>query len=366
MITISLCMIVKNEKETLGRCLDSVGSVVDEIIIVDTGSTDDTQQIALKYTNKIYDFQWIDDFSAARNYAFEQATMDYILWMDADDILLEDDRSKLIDLKEHFDESIDIVMMKYNTGFDGEGNVTFSYYRERLSRRTGNYKWYEPVHEYLQFGGNIINVDIAITHKKIRPPEKERNIKIYEKIISQDKVLSPRGLYYYARELKDNQRFTDAITFFNKFLDTKKGWLEDNICTCLELSKCYIQCKMEDKVLPILFKSFEYDLPRGEICCEIGYYYKNRGEYRRAIFWFELIMGLSKPENSWGFISHDHWSYIPCLELCVCYYRIGNIVKSIEYNQKASIYRPNSLQVKYNKKYFEDILKQNKTLLNEV
>ena len=67
MATVSLCMIVKNEEKVLGRCLDSAKEIADEIIIVDTGSTDRTKEIAAEYTEKIYDFKWNDDFSAARN-----------------------------------------------------------------------------------------------------------------------------------------------------------------------------------------------------------------------------------------------------------------------------------------------------------
>lgn len=62
MIEISLCMIVKNEEKILARCLDSVADLVDEIVIVDTGSTDATKKIAANYTDKIYDFTWVDDF----------------------------------------------------------------------------------------------------------------------------------------------------------------------------------------------------------------------------------------------------------------------------------------------------------------
>ncbi|MFZ7130916.1 MAG: glycosyltransferase [Eubacteriales bacterium] len=353
MITISLCMIVRNEEDTLARCLNSIKDVVDEIIIVDTGSSDNTKEIAKTFTDKIMDFQWIDDFSAARNYAFQQATQDYILWLDADDVLLDADQIKFIHLKKELDPSVDIVMMKYNTGFDEKGNVTFSYYRERLSRRCGNYKWCEPIHEYLQIAGKIINVDIAITHKKIHPVQQGRNIKIYEKMISQGKELSPRGLYYYARELKDNDRIEDAIEYFHQFLQTKKGWVEDNINACHTLSKCYEKCNMIENILPILFKSFEYDLPRGEICCEIGYYFKRQGDHHRAIFWFELATKLKKPENTWGFIMHDYWDYIPYMELCTCYYAIKRIDKSLEYHQKAEHIKPDSPQVVYNRQFFK-------------
>ena len=70
MISVSLCMIVKNEEDVLERCLKSVAGLVDEIIIVDTGSTDRTREIATHFTNQIFDFPWQDDFSAARNEAF--------------------------------------------------------------------------------------------------------------------------------------------------------------------------------------------------------------------------------------------------------------------------------------------------------
>jgi glycosyltransferase involved in cell wall biosynthesis len=75
MSTISLSMIVKNEAKTLERCLRSVEGIPDEIIIIDTGSEDNTKEIARNFTPQIFDFEWADDFSAARNYSFEQVTM---------------------------------------------------------------------------------------------------------------------------------------------------------------------------------------------------------------------------------------------------------------------------------------------------
>lgn len=102
MITISLCMIVKDEEDVIGRCLDCVKDIMDEIIIVDTGSTDRTKEIVSAYTSNIYDFEWIDDFSAARNYSFSKATKDYIMWLDADDVLLSKDIIKLKNLKKLF------------------------------------------------------------------------------------------------------------------------------------------------------------------------------------------------------------------------------------------------------------------------
>ena len=96
MATISLCMIVKNEEDVLERCLSSVSDLVDEIIVVDTGSTDSSREIAARFTEKVFDFPWRDDFAAARNESFSHASMDYCMWLDADDVLLESDRAAFL------------------------------------------------------------------------------------------------------------------------------------------------------------------------------------------------------------------------------------------------------------------------------
>lgn len=355
MVTISLCMIVKNEEDVLARCLDSVKDIANEIIIVDTGSTDKTKEIARNYTDKIFDFQWIDDFSAARNFSFSKATKDYILWLDADDIILKDDRDKFKQLKQNLAPTVDTVMMKYNVGFDEYESVTLSYFRERLTKRLNKCKWIEPVHEYLEIKGNIINSDICITHKKEHPSTQKRNLAIYEKKLSNDGTLSPRSLYYYAKELYENRRYDNAIEYFNKFLDTEKGWIEDNISACLLLSSCYEAKNDEKNILIYLLKSFEYDTPRAESCCKIGNYYLDSKDYKRAIFWYKLATQIEEPTDNWGFMLHDYFDYIPNMQLCLCYDRLRNIKEAIKYNNKAAECKPNDPAVLYNKKYFENI-----------
>ncbi len=136
MIEISLCMIVKNEEKVLGRCLDSIVDLMDEIIIVDTGSTDRTKEIAKKYTEHIYDFEWINDFSAARNFSFSKATKDYIYAADADEVLDEENRGKFRQLKEAMLPEIEIVQMRYcNQLSHGTAYNFDAEYRPTLSAR---------------------------------------------------------------------------------------------------------------------------------------------------------------------------------------------------------------------------------------
>lgn len=352
MVTISLCMIVKNEQDTLARCLETVKDVVDEIIIVDTGSSDKTKEIASKFTDKIYDFQWIDDFSAARNFSFSKAEMDYIFWLDADDILLPEDRKKFKLLKEHFDLSVDIVMMKYNYAFDNEGKPALTFFRERLSKRALNLKWIDPIHEYIVSSGKIVNSDICITHRRVHDAS-GRNLKIFENMLKGGAHFSARNRLYYAKELFYNHRYPEAIENFTLFLDSKEGWFEDNIMACFQLSLCYMNVKDEESRFKTLMRSFQYDIPRAEICCQIGYYFMDHTDYYKALFWFKLAAELKKPEQSWGFFMDEFWGFIPNIQLSVCHSKLGNYDEAAKYNEKAAEYKPNHPAVVQNRKNYE-------------
>lgn len=100
---ISLCMIVKNEGDSLSQCLKSVRGVVDEIIIVDTGSTDASVQIALSFGAKIIQHPWSGDFAAARNAGLQQAHGQWILVLDGDEELSEESKGELLLCAEHME-----------------------------------------------------------------------------------------------------------------------------------------------------------------------------------------------------------------------------------------------------------------------
>ena len=150
---ISLCMIVRNEEAVLGRCLDSVADLVDEIILVDTGSTDNTKAVAAEYAAKIYDFPWCDDFSAARNYAVSQAVGDYWLWLDADDVIEGENHEKLRKILEA--PEADMVFLPYWLSFDAAGTPQMISRRERIFRRSRGYRFTGAVHEAVVPSGSI-------------------------------------------------------------------------------------------------------------------------------------------------------------------------------------------------------------------
>lgn len=351
---ISLCMIVKNEEAIIGRCLDSVKDLVDEIIIVDTGSTDRTKEIVSQYTDKVFDFEWIDDFAKARNFSFSKATKDYILWLDADDIILEVDREKFKELKNKLDGSVDIYQMKYNYLVNAQNEPSFVQVRVRLVKREKNYQWVSPIHEVIIPSGNIEKVDIAITHKKEEIKDNERNLKIFQKLEREGIQLDDRQEYCYAKEYYCLKRYEEAIIRYEKFIEKyendykpKRSFLYPAI---LELSDCYKNMKQNDKRLNVLFKILEHEVPGSEACCKIGEIFLEQKEYSVAVFWFESAIKNRKDVKEDGDARIDYNDFIPYTNLCVCYFWLGDKDKAREYNEMAGRVKPDSETYLFNKK----------------
>lgn len=355
MATISLCMIVKNEEAHIARCLDSVAELVDEIVIVDTGSTDRTVEIVSAYTSQIHRYPWRDDFSEARNYSFSKASMDYCMWMDADDILENTEKEKFLHLKQSLSPDTDMVMMKYNTAFDEAGNASFSYFRERWIRNDAQYRWIGAVHEVIPPNGRIEYSDIAICHRKEGNGDPDRNLRIYQKILAEGNVLDPRQQYYYGRELYYHKRYEEAASVLEQFLLSETGWIENKIEACSVCAGCYYKLGQDQTALLTLLRSLSLDLPRAELCCEIGKHFLEHGNIRNAAYWYEAALRTPKNEYSGGFMLPDCYDYIPYLQLCVCYDRLGDYQRAKEYNEKAGICKPYSPAYLYNRQYFDSL-----------
>ena len=230
MITVSLCMIVKNEGKILDRCLQSISDLVDEIIIVDTGSNDDTKNIARKYTDLVYDYEWKDDFADARNFAFSKATKEYIYTADADEVLDEVNRRKFKELKEVLLPEIEIVQMIYLT--DMRYNTTENYkrdYRPKLYKRLRNFTWINPIHETVRLEPVVYDSDIEILHMPTSN-HSERDLSMFRNIIEKNGELNNKLHMMYAREVYKCGTKEDLIAakeFFEKTLSKPVMTKED-------------------------------------------------------------------------------------------------------------------------------------------
>lgn len=352
MATISLCMIVKNEEQTLKRCLNSAKGFVDEIIIVDTGSTDNTKKIARQFTDKVLDFVWCDDFSKARNFSFSFASKDYILWLDADDVVPTKTINYLKKNKPSLNQ--DVYMLKYNIAFK-ENKPTFSYYRERLIKNCNKAVWQGVVHECITPFGKVTKLPLAINHKKIAFEKSNRNLKIYENTLK-NRELSPREQYYYGRELYDHKKFKKCISVLNKFINDGNGWVENAIDALFILHFCYKNINDTQNALTCLLKTFALGFPRPKICYYIAEHFFLQKNYQTAIFWYKLATTCTYQIENGGFCEPLYKTYYPLLQLSCCYYYLNDIKNAIKYNNTAGKYF-NSDAVKSNKIFYENYLK---------
>ncbi|AVQ98799.1 glycosyl transferase [Oceanobacillus iheyensis] len=359
MVSISLCMIVKNEEKLLGRCLDTVKDIVDEINIVDTGSTDRTLEIAKKYTDRIYYFEWTGSFKDARNESFKYATKDYILYLDADDVVLEEDQKKLKKLKEELDPSVDSVSMYYNAGMDTYGNVTLKYRTHRLLKTERQYRWEGDAHNYLNVHGKIITSDVGVTHKKEHHAA-GRTLSIYKKRIENKETFTARDHFYYGNELRENGHYEQAIESYTKNIETEQGWIEDKVYACINRADCYRYLDESDKEIASLYESFRFSkTPRPESCSRIGYHYQKKREYNQAVYWYKTAIELEDDPNRWSFTYPVYATWYPHLQLCVCYYNLQQFDKAYEHNEKARNYRPDDEKILFNKELLEKKLTNN-------
>lgn len=288
MITLSVCMIVKNEEKVLSRCLDSLKGIWDELIIVDTGSNDNTKKIAALYTEKIYNFVWTDDFSAARNFAFSKCSQDYIYTVDADEVVDEENKQKLLLLKQKLLSEIEIVQMYYVNA--NKENSVYNFQKElrpKWFKRLRQFQWIDPIHERMRLQPIVYDSDIEILHLP-EGQHSNRDLQLLGKLVTQGKKLSDMLYKMYARELYKAGEKADFNTAKNYFLNQ----LEQ--CDSVEkrqMAQCILikTARIENDMHCFLKHCFN-QLAEGatsELCCEIGSYFLNCNEPQEAVSWFE-------------------------------------------------------------------------------
>lgn len=212
---ISLTMIVRNEGQNLPKCLESVRGLCDEIVIVDTGSTDNTKEIALRFGARIVDFTWIDDFSAARNVALSNALGDYAFWLDADDVVDASERTKLEAIFKTLSKGSKqaYVLNCASDRGQSENGGQLVVDHVRIFPIRDNIRWIYKVHEQIlpslsNAGISLVWTDITIRHMgyvdseaKERKRQRDYNILIKElaQYPNEPFILYNLGMIYFER-----------------------------------------------------------------------------------------------------------------------------------------------------------------------
>jgi FkbM family methyltransferase len=247
--TVSLCLIVKNEEDNLPDCLGSAGDLFDEVVVVDTGSSDRTKEMARQRGAKVFDFPWIDHFAAARNACLENATGDFIFWMDADDRLDDENRAKLRALLASLPARNVAYSMKClclpSPGQDA-GTVVD---HVRLFRRDPRIRWRYRIHEQIlgavrESGGEVFFTDIVVTHTGYADPAlRGRKLQRDLRLLEMEHAEQPRDpftLFNLGQTCAELRQYDRAISLLQDSL--QRSHPRDSIVRKLYvlLSNCWL------------------------------------------------------------------------------------------------------------------------------
>lgn len=230
---VSAVLIVKNESECLAKCLDSVKDFVTEIIIVDTGSDDNTIEIAKKYTDKVFeDYKWDDNFAEARNHALAKATGDWILSIDADEYL--EDGTKI---QPAIEEAIKQKQVCVDVKLYAEDTRVMHHF-PRLFKRDPTVFWEGAVHNHVSIRGiRVGDVRITYGHSPAHFKDPGRAFRILQKEAEKPNH-SPRIDYYLGREYWYRNQYHMVIPIYEKYIH-KATYMAEKTDAFLLLSRCY-------------------------------------------------------------------------------------------------------------------------------
>ncbi|MCZ6678474.1 MAG: tetratricopeptide repeat protein [Candidatus Poribacteria bacterium] len=293
---LSLCMIVKNEEKALPTCLESVEGLVDELIVVDTGSTDRTIEIAQRFGAKVYHFEWVDDFSAARNASIKHATGDWILWLDADDILPQKYHTTIRRLLTSPQDHAFYFRLE-NIG----GDEAVCYQLRMFPNRPG-LEYTMPVHEQvlpslIRLGvGKMINVDVSVIHTGYTDAETiaSKNAK-YLTIMNRWLETHPHDYVtrsHVARIYHTEGRHTQAIEAYQTIINDSRCRLENELIyltSLIYLGRSHLNLGQYTEALAAFEQTLQVDANYDIAYMCFGEAYTQMGEADEAIEFLEKI-----------------------------------------------------------------------------
>lgn len=331
---ISLGMIVRDASATLEQCLESVAPHVDEIVIGLGGeSTDNTEEIARKYTDKIIPIEWHDDFAEARNIVLQATTGDHFLWLDADDELVGGERMRpLIQAN----PEIDAFYWGYDYAQNEQGASICYLVRERLIRKSRQWRWVGPVHEVLagpeEHSRMLVNDILVKHHPQIRSGT--RNIDILRaQLEASEPNPEPRVLVYLGTENASRGNFGEALLHLQRYV-ALSGWDEEKYQAQHRIADIYRATGNLPRARQADFAaiSIRPDWPDAYLgLAETAFFDKN---YRETIEWTKAASTKKSP-NTFLITNPRDYDFYPSVVLGNAYAQLGDFEMAVENYKRA-------------------------------
>lgn len=314
---ISVAIIVKDEEEIIKRCLSSVSLFADEIVVVDTGSTDKTKELAVNFPKvSLFDSEHFDrnthysefSFSVAKNEAIKKCTGDIVCWWDADDVIDEIGAKKIRDLAENDNGN---TMYDFHISY---GNSLFYHCRMFPNGKGILFDEKHSCHEYLLTMGlpRRSCPEVVINHRPVHKSvgSNKRNLAILEKDYYERGFKDQRTIFYLANAYREGNDFKHAVSFYDKYLEISE-WAEERLfaryykAQCLNLLGDWEESR--DELLRTIMEDDRYAEPY----CLLGDIYAKKERKEEAVSWFMMAQNCEIPSNSVLFVQPNLYSTYP-------------------------------------------------------
>ncbi|KAF5050311.1 Glycosyl transferase family 2 [anaerobic digester metagenome] len=346
-------MIVKNEEKYIAQCLKSASLLVDEIIIVDTGSTDNTIAIANEYHSKIIQIPWENDFGKARNHSLAQATGDWILVLDADESLYIEDIQKLKDILQQ--TKANGIGLKFHNFIDEGSEENYNTHMGVRIFRNHCFHYQGAIHEQLLPINNTVAINIEPTDVRVRhfgylksnsgKKKRERNIPIIQKLLDENPQDSFQ-LFNMGNEYMSDDDYSKALYYFEKAYENKDTTLAYCPHLIFRRAICLNYLKRDEESLAILGegvmlypKCIDYEYLRGRI-------YKAHKQFSLAIASFEKCVSNGVAPLNLTFLS-DTEGFRSFVELGHIYFLQDDFANALSYYLKALGLKNNHYELLY-------------------
>jgi glycosyltransferase involved in cell wall biosynthesis len=350
---LSLCMIVKDEENYLSNCLNSVKDLVDEIIIVDTGSSDKTKEIASTFSERIFDFSWCDDFAAARNEALKHATGDWILVLDADEVVAEPDLKLIKSAINNWDISgYRIMSRNYNNDssvqgwrpiqFENASNLTKSFrgwypsLKVRLFQRKKEFFFKGRIHEMVDQSilaneGKILALPISIHHYgEERGNKSGKYLELTKKKIEEN----PDAKAYF--ELGIQHKQLGQLELAEKAIQRSLELDDHHLTPLLNLALVQQKRGRMGEAIGNYQKVLERNSSNASACFGLGFCYFKKSQLEDALRWFVLALKY----NPYHIDAH--------INLGAIYEKMGDLPKALDVIKQALRMDPQNARAYHN------------------
>lgn len=340
---ISVCIITKNERENLKECLERLVPYGFEIVVVDTGSTDDSKEVALQYTEHVYDFEWCNDFSAARNFAISKASNEYILVLDTDEFVEKLDKNKLLRLIKENPDKVGRIHINNTYFVNGKETHSNEYVTRLFSKNLYGFKG--RIHEQVVLLENTEAVTplyvapVYILHNGYQGVEEERRRKAKRNLDLllldlQENGDDPYTLYQIGKGYYYMQEYEKSIPYFERAMEFQLDMrLEYVVSMVVTYGYALLNAKQVQKAL-MLEALYEDYGKNADFLFVLALIYMQNAKFDLAIETFLKATKIDKCEvegvNSWSAFYN----------IGVIYECLGNTKAACNYYRKCGSYEP--------------------------